>query len=151
MSASCKKYEKLLSLYLDARLDTSGRAEVDRHLATCEACRATIALLSGAAAALAAEGPAEPPPGLAARAARGALAAGSREARPSFIERWIRVAWPTAAAASVATALLLFFGLSAGNGNGQAGTSGDPVALIAQQSEPETDELVRSVLAMEEE
>lgn len=151
MSTSCKWCEKLLTPYLDSRLDADERAEVESHLASCESCRSMHALLSGAAAVLAAEGPAEPSPDLAARAARAALDAAEREAaKPTFVERWIRVAWPAAAAASVATVLLLVFGLGKSELNGQATTAGDPVALIAQ-SENGSSDMMLSVLALEEE
>ena len=151
MSTSCKRCERLLTPYLDSRLEADERAEVESHLACCEACKSTHALLSGAASVLAAKGPAEPSPGLAARAARAALdAADKEEARPTFVERWIRVAWPTAAAASVATVLLLVFGLGRTDISGQTTATGDPVALIAQ-SENASSELMLSVLALEEE
>ncbi len=151
MSTSCKRCERLLTPYLDSRLDADERAEVESHLASCESCKSTHALLSGAAAVLAAEGPAEPPADLAARAARAALDAAEKgAAKPTFVERWIRVAWPAAAAASVATVLLLVFGLGTSDINGQATATGDPVALIAQ-TESGSSEMMLSVLALEEE
>jgi len=151
MSTSCKRCEELLTPYLDSRLDPAGRAEVDQHLADCDACRTTLALLSGARAVLAAEGPAEAPVGLAARAARAAFAAAeAEETRPTFVERWIRVAWPAAAAASVATLLLLVFSLGGKNLDTQQSGISDPVAMI-DQSDSDSGEMMRSVLALEEE
>lgn len=55
---------------------------------------------------LASTGPAEPPPDLARRAADAALASAAAQPVPSFFERLIPVAWPTAALAAAAAIIL---------------------------------------------
>jgi anti-sigma factor RsiW len=148
---SCRKTKKTLSGYLDDRLTSEARADFEAHVADCDECRETLRLLQAAKTALAADGPAEPPPDLAARATRAAFAAAdTRKARPSFIDRWTRVAWPAAAAATVTAVALLLFAGGKGNGIPSEEAIHDPVAAVEQIVSP-PDEVVVSVLAVEEE
>ncbi len=103
---NCKRVRQRLAAMVDAG---GPDAEVDAHLAACDECRRFAHLLKGADAALRGIGPSELPAGLAARAASGALSAG-RQAGPreSFLDRLLPVAWPAAAVAVAAAALLLF-------------------------------------------
>ncbi len=103
---NCRECQNNLSDYLDDRLDQARRDHIDAHRRECAECERAYRLVRRTAEVLAAEGVAEPPDDLAARAARAALTAEPRGAR-SFFERWIPVAWPTAAVAAAAAILLL--------------------------------------------
>ena len=53
MSANCHEFEERLAGYVDGELGPDDVRAVEAHLATCEACRATVAAWQEADAALA--------------------------------------------------------------------------------------------------
>lgn len=115
----CKTATRRLTPYLDDRLGDRDRLELGAHLSGCASCRETQALLVAARTALATQGPAEPTPGLAARAANEALAAAPRPARAQEpAGEWLRLlGWPALATASAAATLaLVLFAQSPGPG-----------------------------------
>jgi anti-sigma factor RsiW len=139
----------MLSSYLDDRLDGASRATVDEHLASCADCARELSVLRRVSSALAGDD-GVPPTGLAARVARGALAAAdaadAADIEPSFLDRWIRIAWPTAAAGALAAIALL---LTIGTGTAEAVVAGDPIVEVA--AGPDLSGEVVDVLALEEE
>lgn len=102
----CGKVERLLTPYLDERLEEGMRREVEAHLRGCPRCEEAHRTLRATRNALAAMGPAEPPPGLAQRALRTALA-GRRAPAQSWLERLFPMAWRTAAVSATAAVALL--------------------------------------------
>ncbi|MCA9750578.1 MAG: zf-HC2 domain-containing protein [Gemmatimonadetes bacterium] len=58
MSANCHEFEERLAGYVDGELGPDDVRAVEAHLATCEACRATVAAWQEADAALASSSPA---------------------------------------------------------------------------------------------
>jgi anti-sigma factor RsiW len=136
----------MLSSYLDDRLDGASRATVDEHLASCADCARELSVLRRVSSALAGDD-GVPPTGLAARVARGALAAADAgDIEPSFLDRWIRIAWPTAAAGALAAIALL---VTIGTGTAEAVAAGDPIVEVA--AGPDLSGEVVDVLALEEE
>lgn len=106
----CKDFRATLDRYLDNELSAEARGPLEAHLLGCAGCRAELEHQRKLGAVLrAAVQKAEPPPGLAQRSARAALAASRQTAqRPSLLDRLLPVAWPTALA-SAAAAMLLWF------------------------------------------
>jgi anti-sigma factor RsiW len=100
----CRTATRLLSAHLDDRLGERRRADLDAHLARCAACREDLEALRAASQSLRSLGRAEPPPGLAARVVRAAMAAPRRE--PSWLERLLPLTWPVAAATAAAALAL---------------------------------------------
>jgi anti-sigma factor RsiW len=133
----CGRVERLLTPYLDGRLEPDARSQVDEHLAACSACRGALAVLRASSTALGAVGPAEPPPGLAARVTRAALARARRGAPAlSWLERLFPAVWPAAATATVAAlALLVTLGVRAPAAPGPDDLleMSDPVAEVVSQ------------------
>jgi anti-sigma factor RsiW len=142
----CGKAEQMLGAYLDGRLGEEARRELEAHLAECTGCRRTLRLLQGARAGLRGLGPAEPPPGLAARAVRAAFEGG--KPAPSWLDRLFPMAWPAAAAsAAAAVALALLVNVTA-----PAAPPGDLVAQVASVESVglDPDAVAVAVLAGEE-
>ncbi len=136
---NCRECQNHLSDYVDGRLDEARSTHVDAHRSECAACQQTYRLMARAGEVLAAEGPTAPPVGLAERAARAAFAAGQTKPERSFFDRWIPVAWPTAAVAAAAALLLL---VSAGPTPGPVSGSnvnGDPVSVLIDDNGDEDD------------
>jgi Putative zinc-finger len=110
--------ENILRAYQDGELDAAGRAEVEKHVATCDACEkrlremaATSAMVSGRLSALDA-GPADGSVDAAVALARFKARHDSGVERPAavtrmFDRRW-RPAWVTAVAATIIFAALTF-------------------------------------------
>ena len=147
---NCRECQNHLSDYMDGRLAEAQRSHVDAHRSECPACQQAYRLMERTGEVLAAEGPAVPPVGLAERAARAAFAAGQRKPQRSFFDRWVPVAWPTAAVAAAAALLLL---LSTGPTSGSVsdpGVNGDPVSALIDDNGDE-DDFEGDVLAVETE
>ena len=142
----CRDCQNQLSDYVDNRLDETRRQQIEAHRAECESCEQTYRLMSRTRAALAAEGPAVVPAGLAERAARAALTADAQPAR-SWVDRWIPVAWPTAIVAAAATVLLLVSAPPESRPATSA-TAGDPVSAVMGDT-GDVDDFEGEVLAME--
>ena len=147
---TCRQSRRLLSRHLEGQLDPAAVERVRAHLDGCDICRATHALLAQPARALAASNAgnqtATPPPDLAERALRAAFAAEEPTHAPSFLDRWIPIAWPTAVAATVVTAVLLALALRAPQ-PAATPTSSDPVIQLAPADG--TDDSLASLLALE--
>lgn len=89
----CQRAEELLSDHIEGRLHEILRAEFDRHLAACAACRDLRAATAEVIAALRAFPELEEPRGLAARAAAAALRAPRVVVRPAFdVPSWVQAA-----------------------------------------------------------
>jgi len=90
----CQRAEELLSDHLEGTLHEILRAELDRHLAACDACRELREATAEVVAALRAYPDIEEPGGLAARAAEAALRAPRVvEIRPAFaVPAWVQAA-----------------------------------------------------------
>lgn len=144
---NCRRCKSLLSDYLDDRLDEARRTDFEVHVADCGACAGELRMMQRMSAALGAEPAAAPPAGLAERLTRGALGAPTAAEAPSFLDRWIPVAWPAAAASAVAATLLLL--VLGRTGGVPSLVEEDPVAAVASDAADEDDALV--ILAMEEE
>jgi anti-sigma factor RsiW len=144
----CGRVERLLTPYLDDRLDASSRRSVEEHLAACPGCRATLEAWRSASRALRAAGAAEPPAWLAERAARAAF---SRTARPerSWLDRLLGSAWPMAAASAAAAAALLLVVNVRGVGAGH--DLGDEAAAVVSDHDVGLDHpaMVAAILAPE--
>jgi hypothetical protein len=107
----CPRAEELLSDHLEGDLHEILRAELDRHLAACEACRALRGALAEVVAALALPPEMEAPAGLAGRAAAASLA----WRRPVVVRpRVVLPPWAQAAAAGFALIALGAFLLVVG-------------------------------------
>lgn len=133
----CRAARRRLTPYLDERLGERERQGLEVHLLACERCRATLALNQTTRAVLGAQGPAEPPPGLAARAANLALAAARGRARTlEPAADWMRLLrWPALATAAAAAALALaLFVESPGPDGGSSPEPRDAAATLAQLS-----------------
>lgn len=109
---SCADIERRVALYAGGDLDEASARDVDRHLATCESCRALLAVLRGQREAMGEWRAAAPSPADLDDVRTGVLAAIARgDARQSFLDR-IRfapfgaVAWGSAGLA--AAAMLVF-------------------------------------------
>lgn len=143
---TCRDCQNQLSQYVDDRLDETRRQQIEAHRAECATCEQAYRLMSRTRAALAAEGPAAVPAGLAERAARAALTAEAPPAR-SWLSQWIPVAWPTAVAAAAATILLLVSAPPESRPAASA-TAGDPVSAVMGDT-GDVDDFEGEVLAME--
>jgi anti-sigma factor RsiW len=94
MSMDCRRAEELFSDHLEGTLSAVLRAELERHLGSCDACRPlheAVALVMGA---LRRAAPPDAPPGLAERAALAALRAPRVvEIRPALtLPHWLQAA-----------------------------------------------------------
>ncbi|MDD4952971.1 MAG: zf-HC2 domain-containing protein [Desulfovibrionaceae bacterium] len=129
----CRTARRRLNPFLDDRLGDRERLALMAHLSACERCRATRDLYQVTRAALAAQGPAEPPPGLAIRAANLALAAAREpERRPEPASYWLHLLrWPALATASAAACLALVLFLQA-PGEPAPPAQGDAGSALAQ-------------------
>lgn len=149
---SCRRVELLLPAAVDERLDPGQRSEVEGHLTRCATCADALAVMRDARAALAACGPAEPPPHLAERISRSVRAAAGADAAPSFWDRFIPIAWPTALAASAAAVVLVALLLRGGDPTTAADESGptaDPVEQVATGDNNTDEQVALNVLGME--
>ena len=138
----CGESRRLMSLARDERLGAQGRTTLEAHLSTCGACRQESALYEGARTMLRAQGPAQPPVGLAARAAAAALAAADRAAQAGVtatpsggLSGWLsdvlRFLVPGTAAAAMAAAALVVFGpQGATTSSAEADGDADPAAVV---------------------
>ena len=128
----CSSAGRQLSLHLDGRLPLDQQARLEEHLAGCADCRAELGALQQARRVMAAPGPAAPPPGLAARAARAAIAAGRPESVTGFVDLLLGWKWAAAGAVGFATVALVLVTLMGGllPAVGQGGAA-DPVASLA--------------------
>jgi len=86
--------DDLLGAYLDGELDVAERARADEHLTACETCRAELADVSSARAAVRGLPMLELPPGLV------------PEVRTARVHRFLRPAWAWTATATAAAALV---------------------------------------------
>ncbi len=129
----CRTARRRLNSYLDDRLAEKERQALVAHLSACERCRATRDLYQATRAALAAQGPAEPPPGLAIRAANLALAATRKpEWASEPASYWLhQLRWPALAAATAAACLALVLFLSV-PGDQAPPAPGDTGGALAQ-------------------
>ncbi len=104
MKKDCDKYADDLSAWIDGELTAAWRAEIEAHLAGCDACRARVAQLRKVAAGIAALPEAQPAPGFLADVRRRI----SEGEQPSVESRWERavrspwVQWPVKIAAGLA-------------------------------------------------
>ena len=150
----CRGFDRLLSRLLDDRLTVEERSRVDQHLDGCPDCKRELALLRQSREVLGTPGPAVPPPGLAARAARAAFQAREAPGPASFAELLLGWKWAAAGAMGVA-AVLLAVAVTLGPGNLRAGQGvlADPVGSIASQEAAglARSAMVSDVLAEEEE
>lgn len=136
----CGKVERLLTPYLDGRLDEAAQRTLEAHLEGCGPCRETHALLAMAQRSLAAEGPAEPPEGLAERAARAAFTA-DRPAVGFSLEDFLRVLrWPAAATAASSVVLAIGLVVSSPQRPPSAATEDEAVAALRVPGEPALDD-----------
>jgi hypothetical protein len=105
----CQRAEELLSDHLEGVLHEILRGELERHLASCHACRELRGALGEVVAALRAYPDLEAPDGLAARAAAAALRAPRVvEIRPAFtVPSWVQAAAAGFALIALGTMLLL--------------------------------------------
>lgn len=142
---NCRECQNNLSAYVDERLDDERRTKIDAHRGDCRACEKAYRLMRRTNEVLAVEGPAEPPGGLAERSVLAAFAVGQAEPRRSFFDRWIPVAWPTAAVAAAAT-LLLLVATPSSPPTGAPG-SGDELSVLIDDAE--ADDFAGEVLGME--
>src|SRR3954469_12213361 len=107
-------HEQAAAYALDA-LDDEERESFERHLATCERCRAELGGFRDAAAVMAVDvDPVEPPPEL-----RGRILDAARAERPNVVPLKRRrlveqpLAWFAGAAAAAAVALAIWGGINA--------------------------------------
>lgn len=146
----CSKYKKMLTPYLDERLDGAERKLFETHLEACPHCRENYQLMRGASTALAQYGPAEPPADLAQRAVRAAMLAGQdegREVRSGFANL---VRWPAMATAALSLILALGLTLSLPAGPAGAGSEGEVMAMALVDDDGADPSLeAESVLAQE--
>ena len=163
---TCERWQSLLSQALDDQLDSAARAALDAHLAACAACAEDMRLLRRAGAVLAASGPAEPPDDLAARVQAAILAHPHKPAAParhtpaatrhtaraagrsSLIERWLPIAWPAAAIATLFASALLILALQRHVATGRTPAAHDDPIAAATGTAPMPDIGV-AVLALE--
>jgi hypothetical protein len=94
MSMDCRRAEELFSDHLEGTLHAVLRAELERHLASCEPCRRLHKAFAAVVAELRAAPELDAPPGLAERAALAALRAPRVvEIRPALtLPPWLQAA-----------------------------------------------------------
>jgi Putative zinc-finger len=94
MSMDCRRAEELFSDHLEGTLHVVLRAELERHLASCEPCRRLQEAFAAVVAELRAAPELDAPPGLAERAALAALRAPRVvEIRPALtLPPWLQAA-----------------------------------------------------------
>lgn len=148
---NCRQCTDLLSSHLDGRTREDQRAELTAHIADCPSCGERLETMRRLSRALASPDGA-PPADLAARLTRAAIAAGRESPEPGFIDRWLRVAWPSAAATAAAAAA---FAIAVTGGAATTTTaiddsSADPVAMLSADDDVDVD-VAADVLALEEE
>lgn len=108
----CGQAREWISKRSDGRLGEAESTQLTAHLDTCAECRSFAGVLHGSQVSLRAVGAAQPPAGLARRAALAAFAAQKAGAQPRASSWWselFRLAWPTAALSGAAAAAMLFF------------------------------------------
>ncbi len=91
----CRRAEELFSDHLEGALHEVLKAELEAHLASCRTCREVREAFGEVVSLLRAYPEVEAPPGLAARAARAALARPRQpiEVRPAFVvPQWVQAA-----------------------------------------------------------
>ncbi len=98
----CQRIEELLSDHLEGTLHQILRAEVDAHLASCEACGELRRALAEVVASLRNQPVPEVPAGLATRAARAALLRARPQAPTIVLPALAPSSWVQAAAAGLA-------------------------------------------------
>jgi len=104
----CQRAEELLSDHLEGGLHEILRAELERHLASCDACRELRGALGEVVQALRAYPDLDAPDGLAARAAAAAMRAPAVEVRPAFtVPSWVQAAAAGFALIAIGTMLLV--------------------------------------------
>jgi len=130
----CSGTKELMSRSLDGRLDKEGEATLSQHLAGCPGCAKELAVMRATSTTLRAIGRAEPPAGLARRAALAALNA-QREGKTVRATSWwselVRFAWPAATASAVAAAALLVVASGQGAGAPELSRDSDPAAVLS--------------------
>jgi len=142
---NCRQCTSLLSNWVDDRVPPDQRAKIDAHIRDCAACAAELQTMRRISTALTGDDGA-PPPQLAERLTRAALAAG-RDEEPGFLDRWIGIAWPSAAATAAAAAVLAIAMASGDSRVGLDDASGDdPVAMVTDDGELD---VAAAVLGME--
>ena len=140
----CRRHGSLLSAYLDDRLDD---AELAAEIQACPQCRPALRLLARSRAVLASTEPAMPAADLAVRATRAALAPDAVARRPSIFDGWVSIAWPSAATAAAAAALLMFVAIgSAQPTRVVADSSSDPLGVLVGDGDYDLDD---DLLALE--
>jgi hypothetical protein len=106
---NCDQVQEQLSEYIDGRIDSKARAEVEEHLSSCVDCTELAASLTSTAQMVAAEPQVEPPMGFTTRV----MAHVQDEAsKPSLWQRWSawsRLNIPMQAAAVILIAVLAVF------------------------------------------
>ncbi len=106
----CRRAEELFSDHLEGVLHEILKAELEAHLASCEACRELRDSLGEVVSLLHEYPEVEAPPGLAVRVARAALARARRpvEVRPAFVvPQWVQAAAAGFALIALGTMLAL--------------------------------------------
>jgi anti-sigma factor RsiW len=145
----CNDCQENMSRSLDGRLDKESQAALDAHVAACADCTKEMAVLRGTAHALRSIGRAEPPAGLARRAALAAFRA-QKEGKTSRVSSWwsdlFRFAWPAAAASAVAAASLMVVANVRGV---DGGIATDPAAVISIDRDAVTASSLSSALGEE--
>jgi len=143
---NCRECQKNLSDYRDDRLDETQRNSVDAHRRECAACDKSYRLVRRSMEIMAAEGPAQPPTGLAERAARAAFTAGQAAPTRSFFDRWIPVAWPSAALAAAAAVVLML--TSPAGAPAASSANVDSISIVMDDAE--ADDFEGDILGVEE-
>jgi len=101
----CEQVEERLSDYVEGGLDAGLRADLESHLAQCDACRLLLEALREVVAALRSVAVLEPPQDLAARVAAAALRSAPPRVDVSSRMRLTPPTWLLATAAGVALAV----------------------------------------------
>jgi len=100
--------ENLISAYLEGEMDTARQAEVEAHLAGCDACRALLEDVRGAIKLCQEAEELEPAPWLVSKI----LLATTGERKPGWRERWAAFFRPTVQPRLVYTFAMAIFSLS---------------------------------------
>jgi len=137
---ACGEVEERLGDYLEGGLEGRSRAEIEAHLAACDACRPLLEALREVVAALRSVPVLEPSSDLATRAAEAALRLAPRRAAVAVLPRLSPPAWLLAAAAGVALALTASVLLLSGSARGPsrlrvAERTGNAAAYLAERKD----------------
>ncbi len=146
---NCRACTRTLSLLRDGRLDDGARAEVERHLQTCESCRTMDGVMRVTGDVMVAAGPADPPAELAARVARVALTSDSdADADATALWRWwLRIAAPATALGVAAAVVLMLLGGPSQPRPGEAASEFDPIGVMSDADDGALD---ATMLALED-